>query len=73
MTVVLKKELEELENCLHDMSDIINGDDRTDGLELFYSDCTHQHKRLRELLDSLETKYNEIYDLFDMWYNRKQI
>lgn len=70
MVKISKGELEEFENCLNDMSDIINGDDGTDGLELYYTTCTHQHKRLRKLLDNLEIKYNEIYGLFDKWYDR---
>lgn len=70
MVIIMKEELENLENCLSDMSDVINGDDGTDGLELFYSDCIHQHERLRKLLDNLTSKYNELYDLFDTWYTR---
>ena len=71
MVVITKEELEEFENCLSDVSDIINGDDGTDGLNLYYEYCNYQHKRLRKLLDNLEIKYNRVYDLFEIWYERQ--
>lgn len=70
MVEISKNELVKLEALLSDLETIINGDLGLDGLELFYSDCMHQHKRLRKILDMLELKFNEIYDLWDSWYNR---
>jgi len=73
MVEISKEELANFENCLSDMSDIINGDDGTDGLNLYYEYCSYQHKRLRKLLDNLEIKYNEIYELFGKWYERQSL
>jgi len=70
MVEILKDELVKLEAMLSDLETIINGDIEFDGLENFYSDCMHQHKRLRKILDMLTSKYNEIYSLWDEWYNR---
>jgi len=72
MVEISKKELEELEKHLSSMEDVINGIEGRDGLELYYSTCTHQHKRLRRLLDDLTTEYNSLYELFDKWYNRSK-
>ena len=71
MVEISKNELVKLEALLSDFETIINGDIDLDGLETFYSDCMNQHKRLRKILDMLTSKFNEIYDLWDEWYNRK--
>ena len=68
MVEISKEELEGLKKHLLSMEDVINGN----GLELYYSACTYQHKRLRRLLDDLTTEYNSLYDLFDKWYNRSK-
>ena len=73
MVEISKEELEKLESKLSDMENIINGIEGQDGLELYYSTCTHQHKRLRRLLNDLTMKYNELYDWFDKWYSDKSI
>lgn len=70
MVEISKEELGEFESRLSELENIINGDLDLDGLELYYSTCTHQHKRLRKILDNLTIKYGEIYDLFNRWYNR---
>lgn len=70
MVEISKKELVILEALLSDLETVINGDLELDGLELFYSDCMYQHKRLRKILDMLEIKFSGIYDLWDKWYNR---
>lgn len=70
MVEISKDELVRLEAMLSDLETIINGDIELDGLETFYSDCMVQHKRLRKILDMLTSKYNEIYYLWDEWYNR---
>lgn len=71
MVVILKKELERLEKHLNNISDVINGDEDRDGLNLYYEYCTYEHLRLRKLLDELEHEYNEVFDLFTDWFNRK--
>lgn len=71
MVEITKEELVKLEAMLSDLETIINGDCELDGLETFYSDCMHQHKRLRKILDMLTSKYNNIYSLWDEWYNRQ--
>ena len=71
MVVITKEELADFENYLSDISDIINGDDGTDGLNFYYEYCSYQHKRLRKLLDNLEIKYNRVYELFEKWHERQ--
>ena len=71
MVEITKEELEVFERRLYELENIINGSLGMDGLETYYSTCSHQYKRLRRLLDRLTIKYGEIYDLFDTWYNRK--
>jgi len=71
MIEISKKELVKYEAILSDMENVINGDDELDGLELFYSDCMHQHERLRKIIDNLTTKYNSLYELFEEWYQRE--
>lgn len=72
MVEISKKDLVTLEAILSDMENVINGDDELDGLELFYSDCMHQHKRLRKILDNLISKYDSLYKLWEEWYNRQE-
>ena len=70
MVEISKEELEKFESRLSELENVINGDDGLDGLELYYSTCTHQHERLRKLLDNLTMKYNSLYELFDEWYKK---
>lgn len=70
MVEISKEELGEFEAILSDIENVINGDDGLDGLELFYSDCMQQHKRLRKILDNLIHKYGLLYDMWEEWYSR---
>jgi len=72
MVEISEKELVTFEAILSDMENVINGDDELDGLELYYSECTYQHKRLRKILDNLVSKYNSLYGLWERWYDKKQ-
>ena len=72
MVEISKEELGKLEAIISEIENVINGDDELDGLELFYSDCTQQHKRLRKILDNLTSKYNSLYELWEKMYNHQE-
>lgn len=72
MVVVLKNELEQLNNLLCDMSDFIEGDDELYGLITHYEYCTYQSKQLLSAIQGVQEKFNHIWDLWEKWYLRQK-
>lgn len=71
MAIVLKKELEQLNELLCDMSDFIEGDDELYGIVTHYEHCTMRPKELLGAIHGVQEKFNRIWDLWELWDERQ--
>jgi hypothetical protein len=73
MVIVLKNELEKMNELLCELSDFIEGDDELYGIVTHYEHCTDHPKQLLIAIQGVQEKFNRIWDLWEIWDKRQNV